>query len=567
MVPHCPAGRASALPACLLLAATLGGCLDADLLIGRRPLPGCGADGGRCSEPRPRLSVDPPRLLLGDVPRGGYKAAAVRLANEGDAPLTVSALLLDDDAAGQLALLAAVPLPLVLDPARDGYPVPEGVVAVGIAARPEQIGPIQGTLMVRTDDPAQDWLPVPIEGRATGVCLALEPGPLEYGEVAIGTAEEREVELKSCGNLALEVTEVLLLELEGGTPQHGDGFTIARAPAGLLCDAPQRACSGGLLLAEGAVARLSLRYAPQAAEVSFASLVARSREPQQHVAELQVSGRGSDNRCPLAALQVSLPADGGWSPVEVEPGATLHVRPGTSLLLDGSASRDPDGTIAAYRWLLREAPGLSMARFEPDAGAARVTVPLDLAGRYKVELSVQDDRGTPACHSALLQVDARPVDGLHVELIWTTPGDRDRWDTGRGSGTDLDLHLRHPLGGWFAMGDCYFASPHPDWGRLLDEGDDPMLAADDTDGWGPEVIRLTQPEAGSYTVGIHAFEDWGYGSSLVTVRIFVDGLLGCELGDRRMATGEFWEVAAVTWPGPQLTTIDRFVEPAGSGEK
>jgi hypothetical protein len=95
-----------------------------------------------------------------------------------------------------------------------------------------------------------------------------------------------------------------------------------------------------------------------------------------------------------------------------------------------------------------------------------------------------------------------PDKDLHIQLVWTTPDDPDETDM---TGTDLDLHLRHPdaNGGWNSDAgqfDCYFANKTPDWGAQLDPADNPTLDIDDTNGAGPENINLAHPEAITYDV-------------------------------------------------------------------
>ncbi|MFC1777224.1 PKD domain-containing protein [Pseudomonadota bacterium] len=138
-----------------------------------------------------------------------------------------------------------------------------------------------------------------------------------------------------------------------------------------------------------------------------------------------------------------------------------------------------------------------------------------------------------------------PADGLYLELVWDTPGDQDQTDTGIGVGADLDLHLRHELANdWFdATYDCFWSNSNPDWGVLFDSSDDPDLALDDSDGAGPEIIHLENPELGvTYRVGAHYSDDHGFGPSVPTARLFWQGGIIAELtGASLDATGYFWE--------------------------
>lgn len=47
---------------------------------------------------------------------------------------------------------------------------------------------------------------------------------------------------------------------------------------------------------------------------------------------------------------------------------------------------------------------------------------------------------------------------------------------------------------------CSFHNPRPDWGEVGNRRDNPSLDFDDMDGWGPEIIRLSDPTPGRYRV-------------------------------------------------------------------
>ena len=104
-------------------------------------------------------------------------------------------------------------------------------------------------------------------------------------------------------------------------------------------------------------------------------------------------------------------------------------------------------------------------------------------------------------------------------MTWNTPNDPNQFDEGVEVGADLDLHLAHPLAAvaagpdvdgdgapdmWFQQPfDCFWFNPVPDWGPMGPEGD-PSMDVDDTDGAGPEIISLTEPEDGlAYSIAVH----------------------------------------------------------------
>jgi hypothetical protein len=139
-----------------------------------------------------------------------------------------------------------------------------------------------------------------------------------------------------------------------------------------------------------------------------------------------------------------------------------------------------------------------------------------------------------------------PSTGVAVQLVW----DKNM--------TDMDIHLLKGgagfgTGGWFDLvNDCYYrdcAGQGLDWGVQGDNSDNPRLVLDNTTGFGPELIDFTAPPAGTYRAGVHYYCDNSVGASTATVRIYCDGVLASELSKGLSGTGQFWEVANVTWPG------------------
>jgi hypothetical protein len=88
------------------------------------------------------------------------------------------------------------------------------------------------------------------------------------------------------------------------------------------------------------------------------------------------------------------------------------------------------------------------------------------------------------------------------------------------------------------------------------------------DGYGPENINLSDPVVGHrYTVGVHYFDDEGWGPAEVYVKVYcgtstLDPIY--EVGPLALSVGpdtalnEFWKVAHVTWDGQACA-----IEPIG----
>jgi len=190
---------------------------------------------------------------------------------------------------------------------------------------------------------------------------------------------------------------------------------------------------------------------------------------------------------------------------------TIDTRPLDETTITGAGI--DDGRIVGWRWRLVDSPPGSAARAPSPANEMTTRFFPDIAGEYRLSLTVTDDDGDVA--SCTFLVRALATEGLRIEMNWDTDG------------TDMDTHLLRPLPegtSWFNDNDCYYANCNESGGDLLDWGgpgtdDNPRLDLDDTDGFGPENINVDEPQPGVYRVAIHAFR----GTGRVSVRIYCGG--------------------------------------------
>ena len=105
---------------------------------------------------------------------------------------------------------------------------------------------------------------------------------------------------------------------------------------------------------------------------------------------------------------------------------TIIILPVDSLLLDGSASKDPDGRITNYKWTKVSGPASS--RINNDAAMKTVVKNL-LLGTYQFELSVTDNDGIPAMDTIRITIDTiaipvhPPVANIGADEIIILPVD------------------------------------------------------------------------------------------------------------------------------------------------
>jgi len=247
--------------------------------------------------------------------------------------------------------------------------------------------------------------------------------------------------------------------------------------------------------------------------------------------------------------------DSGWS---FEP----QVTPLSTLELPARGSSVSDGPITAYEWRVETRPPGSTSVLVPNATVRNPSFFVDLSGRYVFSLQVTDQSGRLSCNVARVVAIARPDELLSIELTWVTPGDDDRFDFGAGTGSDLDLHLLHPNGGWdVSPWDCHWKNRVPNWGDPGDAADDPSMDVDDTDGWGPEIISLNRLEGTlespvCYAVGVFYFSDHRYGPSDATVRIHLDGERSIPITRSGLDERDFWDVARICSPFGRVVIVD-----------
>jgi len=489
----------------------------------------------------PKLVVQPTILDFATVESGTTSTLPLTLLNTGAAPLTISKATLTGDPGftavvagsilsaqnGTAGLALSPPLALAPSSARqvDVTFTSQGV----LAARAE--------LVFASSDPGTpSGTRVPLMANLAGPCVRAIPSRLDFGVKLVGHESRAEVELESCGDRALVITALALADDGGGV------FALDLAGLGLP-----------LTVAAGARVEVPVSYAPDAvAALGSDGQYLRDRgrlrvTSNAYLAALEValSGFGGSGACPFAVIEV---AEGA----EVLPQTALHLT---------SASTSAAGEIVRWEWSVL-APEHSVSQFFPSAGVAAPSFQPNIVGTYLFRLEVYDSAGNKSCAPAEYLVDVRSHDAIHVELLWRTPGDIDETDEGGGAtfswGSDVDLHFLHPLaaGQFFDDAhDCYWKTPLMEWGPVGPAGD-PRLDRDDRDGGGPENLNMATPEDGMrYQVGVHYYNDWGYGGAFATVRVYIYGVLRDQSDEVGLVNADLWESHAIEWPSGRVVRV------------
>ncbi|MCC6619624.1 MAG: hypothetical protein IT385_00120 [Deltaproteobacteria bacterium] len=412
-----------------------------------------------------------------------------------------------------------------------------GITIVLLAGCGDEAGNAPTDDTLGTDVAARDTQPPEPETDLppTERCLVVSPEVMDFG---VRTLDERTVMHLVVSNACegpFTIARVGLTESAGGR------FVLEHAVADLV----------PLVVERDQPRQLTLSYTPKTetlpdGEPHRGQLVLVADESRDWLA-IELVGRGTST-CPTARITCD---------------TDRLVAPQSPVTCSGAASTSEDGLpVAEYRWLLTGPSGSAIA-LEPSATSETITFTPSPLGPSTLRLDVRDAFGAASCAPAMLDLVVTPKRGdLRIELTWSTPGDIVETDTGftlggMSVGSDVDLHVVHPRAtAWFDdRWDAYWLNTTPNWagaGRL----DDPEVARDDSDGRGPEIFLLDWPEDGStYTVGVHFWDDWGYGDALATVRVFVGDELRFAWPDVRLETQDLWSVCEIDWPSGEVRAL------------
>ena len=505
-------------------------------LLRRTALVVCALAAASCGDENVRELVPEIRVTPTHVTEDG-----AALLDFGPVPvLNVRTLKLLVDNLGQVDLVlgeVAVEGPegiFTLAPEAVGLVVPGGGTGeVPVLFKPAAQEPYEGTLTVPHNDPAQPAVVVKLKGEGSTVGrIEVEPETLDFGRVGENEQNVVGLVIRSVGTADLIVESI---ELDPSSAPEFSFAGSARTPATLPAPA------GGQ---PGAEVVLPVRCAPTDATVptELTGLVRiTSTDPDRRVVEVRLVA--SVNRAPIA---------------EIAPLGAGVAAPQDLLVLDGTASRDPDGDDPiVHQWRVFRRPIGSEAEFE-DATSPTPRIVVDEPGDYEFGLDVADATGLSCLHPqadpripcARIQVTVKPADDLYFELVWDH------------AETDLDLHLTERGAALYSNKDCYYGNPQPDFGDFGTLLDDPRLVRDDLNGYGPETIVHSKPKEGTTDVSVVYYSDHGAEEPLTraTVRVYVYGVLAAEVTRELERPGLEWDVLTVEWPAATITAIDTVQE-------
>lgn len=458
----------------------------------------CNQDGNNINRLYPDIIVAPGEVDFGGVVVLYDAEEVIQVSNAGRAPLYITDIYVEGDDG---SVYTVTPTSV------DELPADESI-GIGINFEPDTYLPYNYDLVILSNDPDTPEYRVPITGEGVDgpiPDISLSPQSLDFGTVATGGS-----------------TPALFL-----INNDGDGD--------LIIDSITQSGSGSfslfpnvseLTLGPGGNYSMQAIYTPTQDAGDNGKVIISSNDPDEPVVELVLIGNGGgDFEYPVADID-----------------CPTSVAPPTTLQLDGTGSYDPnDLEPLTYEWTLDDAPEGTTSTILNDVDEL-ASLFVNLSGDWQVSLKVTNDIGLVSA-PAVCAFEAIPDDKIQVELTWDS-GD-----------SDFDLHFiqgESPM--FLAPDDTCYCNPNPEWGESGD-ADNPDLSLDNRVGYGPEVTTLLEPQDDDYYVKVHYFSDNGGGTSIATVRVFINGVMEHE-ESKTMTHNDTWDVGYVRWPSAVFVEQD-----------
>lgn len=227
--------------------------------------------------------------------------------------------------------------------------------------------------------------------------------------------------------------------------------------------------------------------------------------------------------------------------------------------LDGRGSTD-DTAIDRVDWVQTAGPDGAEISVGDDVRTAEVTGLVENS-RYVFQATAVDEEGLEACESDTIEIFTVSDDYMVVHLTWQDPNDPNQQD---GQGADVDLHmLKAEEGQWvrnpYAV---YYQNREPEWGP-----EDPRHPFDDTNGRGPEIVMLDNPQdCQFYAVGAHFFREQ-FGPVTLGWNIFLDGQLAYSSYDTEVEGGDFIEALLIHHSSAEIFEVGTLHDGQPAGQR
>lgn len=478
-------------------------------------------------------------------------AKTIQFRNTGDAALELAEVYVEQSELFDFS----VPHPteqelgagLPPDPNNDSQDWPE-VVEPGASFnlrvwfRPVDNSPVDATLVLKSNDPANPVYSVALSGNYPSSCINVTPeAQVDFGFSLSGDSSQEIITIENCSaELPLSVSAIDIVDDGGGAFE----LSADSLPDDLL--------DGAFILEPEESVEIAVDFTPVDDDEHRGELRIESDDPQRERVELTLSAQALAQSCPtaIAAARVRGESTFGLSEFSAPPLTVIE--------FDGTQSSALNSEVARYEWTLLSAPRESSSIIE-EPNTAEPHLYVDAVGEYQVELVVYDEEGAQSCDEpAVVTIRALPESDIYIQLVWQTPG-HPRHDK---DSSDLDLHYLHPNAEeWSARPwDCFFRNQDPQEWRTDIDGANPVMSHDVMSGRAPETIRHSHLEDLRYKVGVNYYSSYGYGPSDATLHIFRHAVEAFAIADKELTNGQFWEVAAIDGATLEITEIDRVYE-------
>jgi hypothetical protein len=376
--------------------------------------------------------------------------------------------------------------------------------------------------------PQMVLIPMPGRQAADGSNAACEFGAVGQGDTAVCR-----IQIRNVGQRVLTLDDLLFDPANPSSRPDPESDPVPVFTFGGSVNTP-------IMIEAGAAANLVVSFAPPGLNSYEGQLSLQTNDPRfPQPVGVQVDLLGIGHQAPLARCGI-LSVDGE---TDFDPDESIEPLSDVRLTAEESLTEVEGASIESYEWTILSAPDGSTADID-DPGATiagfqfensgRMRAGLDLAGAYAVQLIVRDNFGVRS-QPCVVEFEAIPQDAIAIQLIWDHPS------------SDADIHMLR--GGDSRVYrdnnlDCFYRNCREslDWGATLD--------IDDVNGYGPENITVDDPGRFDYLMAAHYFTarptNGGVRETIATMRVYLYGLLSCEVDALLQDTGSWWEAVVIT---------------------
>lgn len=273
-----------------------------------------------CAENCPRIQVEPTQISISFQPGDAPSTRPLLIGNVGQAPLEVREILVLQQ--GRAYSVAHDQLPLTLRENTN--------TTVNVGFDPAQIGTSGATVKIRSNDPFQPEVNVPVTATSKDAsndpCIEVNPTSLNFGTVVRGNTVTKQFTITNCGSLPLTVSNI----------ERGRFFGIPTSSAFQITSAWTQGTIG-----PGGAQTVDITFAPRRAGLANGFFLVRNDDPSNSSARVNVSG--ISQAPPIADQDIHIKVE--WDSNNTDVDTHVLLLPGTGLFCDNDCyfqNAEPD---------------------------------------------------------------------------------------------------------------------------------------------------------------------------------------------------------------------------------